>query len=680
MARANHGVRLGAAVFVAGLSLAGPQALGVAAADSGEDSAVSADAPNRSRAATESTGSTRGSAVRSKGTARSGVQHPRPAAAARTARGDSANTALAGGPDRVAGAVPRPSSASPAQTRNALAVPAESALPAAFAVPRATTGGPAAAVVLPKVGAATPGLSPAPSASTVSAVRTAAPVAAATAQRMGSLSSAIMNLFDRVGAFLSSFPGHPITELMSGALWLVRKTIFPVGADVGLWGTAACVTTGDCSGKDLTGALLQNQYLAGVKFQSTTLEKADLRNTNLTASDLSGADLRNAKIDASDLDGARLYTADMTGVSATNTTLVGADLVSANLTNSNFTDADLELANLGGAVLTGVTWGNATCPDGSHGGCHGPVGFVDYNPGTWLPDQPNWNSQTKGKLWYLYNPTLRFTAGAPMQGRPEDQSGEDGIQGTIYNDTGQAVMVRTTWYDDTNSTRYTSSAVLDPNTGGSYQLVRSGTLEIYPNVSIKPGTVYPQVLGVQVTAKGQYYDVLNPPTVRFDGGGGTGAAGRAIMYDNDSENEQGYVIGGQVVGVEITDPGTGYTSAPTVVFEGGGGEGAVAKAIMGGEATSSVNNPAKLYLRDNTIARPETAFTPVGGTSVVGTRTNWKEQESHYEIWGSTTLFVKRERDGWTVPASDAYKNLYGDPNTRQTSDWAIFTIRIKNL
>lgn len=57
------------------------------------------------------------------------------------------------------------------------------------------------------------------------------------------------------------------------------------------------------------------------------------------------------------------------------------------------------------------------------------------------------------------------------------------------------------------------------------------------------------------------------PTVAFTGGGGTGAAGTAT------------VSGGAVTGVTITNPGTGYTSAPTVAFTGAG-TGATATAAL----------------------------------------------------------------------------------------------------
>src|SRR5436190_5414169 len=58
------------------------------------------------------------------------------------------------------------------------------------------------------------------------------------------------------------------------------------------------------------------------------------------------------------------------------------------------------------------------------------------------------------------------------------------------------------------------------------------------------------------------------PSVGFSGGGGTGAAGAAV------------VAGGSVTEVTVTDGGSGYTSAPTVSITGGTGSGATATATV----------------------------------------------------------------------------------------------------
>jgi hypothetical protein len=72
---------------------------------------------------------------------------------------------------------------------------------------------------------------------------------------------------------------------------------------------------------------------------------------------------------------------------------------------------------------------------------------------------------------------------------------------------------------------------------------------------------------VNVTAGGTGYTTA--PTVTFTGGGGTGAAATAT------------ISGGAVTAITMTAYGTGYTSAPTVGFTGGGGSGAAATAIRG---------------------------------------------------------------------------------------------------
>jgi hypothetical protein len=72
---------------------------------------------------------------------------------------------------------------------------------------------------------------------------------------------------------------------------------------------------------------------------------------------------------------------------------------------------------------------------------------------------------------------------------------------------------------------------------------------------------------VTITAPG--FNYTNPPTITFNGGGGSNAAAVAS------------VSGGSLTKVTITNPGSGYTNAPTVSFAGGGGFGAAGTAIPG---------------------------------------------------------------------------------------------------
>lgn len=66
--------------------------------------------------------------------------------------------------------------------------------------------------------------------------------------------------------------------------------------------------------------------------------------------------------------------------------------------------------------------------------------------------------------------------------------------------------------------------------------------------------------------------LCGPPTVEFFGGGGSGAAGNAIIS-----------AAGEIMGVDITLPGSNYTSAPFVRFVDacGKGKGAVGRAVLG---------------------------------------------------------------------------------------------------
>lgn len=77
---------------------------------------------------------------------------------------------------------------------------------------------------------------------------------------------------------------------------------------------------------------------------------------------------------------------------------------------------------------------------------------------------------------------------------------------------------------------------------------------------------------VSFAVTGAYY--TSTPAVTFSGGGGTGAAGTAIVQN------------GIVTGVTITNPGTGYTSAPTVAFAGGGS--AAGTAVLDGTTVDSI--------------------------------------------------------------------------------------------
>jgi len=75
------------------------------------------------------------------------------------------------------------------------------------------------------------------------------------------------------------------------------------------------------------------------------------------------------------------------------------------------------------------------------------------------------------------------------------------------------------------------------------------------------------VESIIVTTGGTGY--TSAPTVGFTGGGGGSGAAATATVSN-----------GVVVAITVTNPGSGYTSAPTVTFSGGSGSDAAATAIL----------------------------------------------------------------------------------------------------
>jgi uncharacterized delta-60 repeat protein len=100
------------------------------------------------------------------------------------------------------------------------------------------------------------------------------------------------------------------------------------------------------------------------------------------------------------------------------------------------------------------------------------------------------------------------------------------------------------------------------------------------------------VSSVTLNYGGAGYSQASPPTVGFVGGGGTGAAGTAVVNAN-----------GAVVGVTITSQGSGYTSSPLVTFTSGGVTHAVATSTINAGRLSVINvvHPGSGYTSAPTV-------------------------------------------------------------------------------
>lgn len=119
------------------------------------------------------------------------------------------------------------------------------------------------------------------------------------------------------------------------------------------------------------------------------------------------------------------------------------------------------------------------------------------------------------------------------------------------------------YFTDAQLTGYINSARyrIGLDTGsvrGLFTFNLSQNQEIYPYIGA--------VADIDVVAAGSGF--TSAPTISFSGGGGTGVTASASISS------------GTVSSITITANGTGYTSAPTISFSGGGGTAATATASI----------------------------------------------------------------------------------------------------
>lgn len=98
-------------------------------------------------------------------------------------------------------------------------------------------------------------------------------------------------------------------------------------------------------------------------------------------------------------------------------------------------------------------------------------------------------------------------------------------------------------------------------------------------------TLSQTVADVYLTSLGSGY--TSAPSVSFSGGGGSGATATASITTFYTVTAGVTTATTRVTGITITNPGSGYTSAPSVTLSGGGGSGAIAVARRA--ATKTIN-------------------------------------------------------------------------------------------
>lgn len=461
---------------------------------------------------------------------------------------------------------------------------------------------------------------------------------------LGTASFTVRRAIDGLGTWLSGLPGGAITDFLAGGLWLARRTLFPVGSDVGVWGSAACTATGDCSGQDLGGANLYGQDLAGVNFAGASLRKADLGAARLTVANLTGTALTGANLGDASLNGAALASADLAGAAFAGARLVNADLGGANLTGANLTGADLTGANLSGATLTDVTFRGTTCPDGTaaSGGCAAlPEQSADNKPGLLASDRLFVHADT-GESWWaagdepiLYTAYLTATLGkdgsadvAAVNSYPGEiaenmKSGSDayiqdryGDQWINYNSNFKPLT-----FTDLTGALQKGEAVPIPILatvtlalegdlspaglmGGLGTLITSRLRTIGEVVESTPIVVGTGVDQVTITNGGSGY--TSAPTVKF-----TGGRPDPLTDFGQPAKATAIVTNGTVTGVTIDNAGSQYNGSPGVEFEGGGGTGAQGTAVMKAQGT----------IKDQASRALEIAL----NTTIANVKLNWLE-------------------------------------------------------
>jgi uncharacterized protein YjbI with pentapeptide repeats len=374
------------------------------------------------------------------------------------------------------------------------------------------------------------------------------------------------------------------------------------GADL----SRANLTGAEMAGVNLTRANLTDAILPGPSFASP-LVTATLVGANLTNVDLSGADLSRMDLTGTVLAGANLARTKLKSTNLTGSNLLNATLTGADLTGADLTRADLLGADMLGTTLTSVVWRDTRCSYGNKtsAGCSNAA-LLSEPPTDWLQ-----KASTNAWQWYQYDAsgldpavervstaTLRGTQGAPLQNVDFSKSGysygNDGVQGVIYNDTGERIVVRTEYWVVKTGTEdqyiCCAAAVLDPGDSVSYQFA------------------------------GEW------------------------PYDDEEYGQQGIV--------------------QFLRYDNG----------------QAVGDPAQLWLADPFSDLPLTEFYPPGYNDPINRRKDWKQEEQNSEIWGGINIQVRREINGWRVMGSDTFNKYYRDPNDPKTSDWAIFTIRVKSL
>ena len=139
---------------------------------------------------------------------------------------------------------------------------------------------------------------------------------------------------------------------------------------------------------------------------------------------------------------------------------------------------------------------------------------------------------------------------------------------TVSNETD---LITTFGEPNAANAEYWLSATNYLNYGGTLSVVRTDSDDLFNSVA-RVGNSLSTVTVTNASTNGKY---VSAPSVSFTGGGGVGAAATALIDAN-----------GKVTEINITNTGSGYTSAPTVTIDPVGST-ALATVAQGTDATAT---------------------------------------------------------------------------------------------
>ena len=190
---------------------------------------------------------------------------------------------------------------------------------------------------------------------------------------------------------------------------------------------------------------------------------------------------------------------------------------------------------------------------------------------------------------YTSNPTVSFSGGGGTGAAASAYrakisftgDGTDAVAYPVINSSGQ-ITGATVYNAGKNYTSDPTVAITGGGTGATATAARGTGYSDAPTVTISGvGTgataqaFIKNGLLIAVVLTDPGYGYTSAPTVSFSGGGGTGGAATAA------------VVTDRITKIVVTNGGSGY--GPVVTFSGGGGSGATAEAVVTNGTISSIN-------------------------------------------------------------------------------------------